>query len=68
MAVIGGILTGWYALRAQRRAAADQRQRDEGTECRTLEGTLPANGEYEAIWRDRIKPLHDWCSTRYSTT
>ena len=41
-AVIGGLLTGRYALRAQKQAAEDQRQRDLDVERRAKNGTLRA--------------------------
>ena len=41
-AVIGGLLTGRFALRAQKQAAEDQRQRDQETEQRAVKGTLRA--------------------------
>jgi hypothetical protein len=39
-AVIGGFMTGWYALHAQKQAANDQRQRDMEIEQRAVKGTL----------------------------
>ena len=41
-AVIGGLLTGWFALLAQKGAAKDQRQRDQDMERRAINGTLQA--------------------------
>ena len=41
-AVIGGLLTGWFALFAQKQAAKDQRQRDQEAERRAVNGTLRA--------------------------
>jgi gas vesicle protein len=41
-AVIGGALTAWSALQAQKQAAKDQRQRDEEAERRKVEGVLRA--------------------------
>lgn len=41
-AVIGGLMAGRYALRAQKQAAADQRQRDVEAEQRAVRGTLQA--------------------------
>jgi len=41
-AVIGGLMTSRSAIRAQKRAAEDQRQRDLETEQRAVKGTLQA--------------------------
>ena len=41
-AIIGGALTGWFTLRAQKQAAKDQRQRDVEAERRAITGTLQA--------------------------
>jgi hypothetical protein len=41
-AVIGGFMTGRYALRTQKQAAKDQRQRDQEVEEREVKGTLQA--------------------------
>jgi hypothetical protein len=41
-AVFGGLMTGWFALRAQKQAAKDQRIRDRDAERETIRGTLGA--------------------------
>jgi len=41
-ALVGGLMTGWFALRAQKRAAKDQRTRDRETESEIISGTLEA--------------------------
>jgi type II secretory pathway pseudopilin PulG len=41
-AVIGGLIAAWAALRAQKQAAKDQRQRDLESERRAVNGTLQA--------------------------
>jgi hypothetical protein len=41
-ATIGGLITGCYALLAQKQAAKDQRTRDRDTERETVRGTLEA--------------------------
>jgi len=41
-AVIGGLMTGWFALRAQKQAAKDQRIRDRDAEHEAIRGTLEA--------------------------
>jgi hypothetical protein len=59
-AVIGGALTAWSALRAQKQAAADERQRDEETERRTVEGALRAiAAELRVLKTDTLDPLNE---------
>jgi len=41
-ALIGGSITGWFTLRAQKQAAKDQRIRDRETELEAIKGTLQA--------------------------
>jgi hypothetical protein len=41
-AFVGGVMAGWFALRAQEQAAKDQRTRDRETESETISGTLEA--------------------------
>jgi hypothetical protein len=41
-ALIGGLMTGWFTLRAQKQAAKDQRMRDRETEREAINGTLEA--------------------------
>jgi succinate dehydrogenase/fumarate reductase flavoprotein subunit len=43
-AIIGGWIAGKYALRAQKQAAEDQRQRDVEAERRMINNTLQAIG------------------------
>jgi hypothetical protein len=52
-AVIGGIMTGRYALRAQKQAANDQRQRDQETEQRAVKGILQAIAAELEVVKDR---------------
>ena len=57
-ALIGGLLTGRYALRAQKQAAEDQRQRDQETERRAVNGTLQAIAtELKILKSDCLDPL-----------
>jgi len=61
-AVIGGALTGWFTLRAQKQAPADQRQREEA-ERRAVGGVLrrsrrscePCKRTASIHWRRSLK-------------
>ena len=58
-AVIGGLLTGRYALRAQKQAAKDQQIRDEKAERRTVEGILLAIAtELKVLKEDTLDDLN----------
>lgn len=48
-AVIGGLMTGRYALRAQKQAAEDQRERDLETEERAVEGIRLTNYTVDSL-------------------
>jgi hypothetical protein len=58
--VMGSLLTGYYTLRAQKQAAADQRRRDEETERRTVNGALRAvAAELSVLKADCFDPLDE---------
>jgi hypothetical protein len=64
-AVIGGLLTGRYALRAQKQAAEDQRQRDLDVERRAKNGTLRAIlAELRVIKANILDPLDEQLKTQ----
>jgi|SRR6516165_7947115 hypothetical protein len=57
-AVIGGVLTAWSAMRAQKQTATDQRRSDEESERRTVHGTLRAvAAELRTLKTDSFDPL-----------
>jgi hypothetical protein len=62
-AIIGGWIAGKYALRAQKQAAEDQRQRDVEAERRTINSTLQAIGTeltvLKADFLDRLQQVYD---------
>jgi len=62
-AIIGGWIAGKYALRAQKQAAEDQRQRDLEAELRTINSTLQAIGTeltvLKADFLDRLQEAYD---------
>jgi succinate dehydrogenase/fumarate reductase flavoprotein subunit len=62
-AMIGGWIAGKYALRAQKQAAEDQRQRDVEAERRTINSTLQAIGTeltvLKADFLDRLQQVDD---------
>jgi hypothetical protein len=65
-AIIGGLITGRYALRAQEQAAQDQRQRDQETERRAVNGILRSiAAELLVLKRDNFHPLHTSLIDRY---
>jgi hypothetical protein len=64
-AAIGGALTAWSALHVQKQAAADQRRRDEGSERRTVEGTLRAvSAELKVLKAETLDDLHKTLKVR----
>jgi hypothetical protein len=62
-AMIGGWIAGRYALRAQKQAAEDQRQRDVQAERRTVNSTLQAIGTELTVLKvdllDRLQQMYD---------
>ena len=62
-AIIGGWIAGKYALRAQKQAAEDQRQRDVEAERRTINSTLQAIGTELTVLKtdflDRLQQVYD---------
>ena len=55
---IGGRIAGKYALKAQRQAALDQRERDRETEREALCGTLRAiQAELKSLKSDNLEPF-----------
>jgi hypothetical protein len=57
-AVIGGLMAGRYALRTQKQAAKDQRQRDLEIEQRAVKGTLQAIAtELKVLKASALDPL-----------
>jgi hypothetical protein len=59
-ALIGGYMTSQSALRAQKQAAEDQRQRDQETEQRAVNGTLQAiAAELKILKADMLDPLEE---------
>jgi hypothetical protein len=57
-AVIGGFMTGRYAMRAQQQAAKDQRQRDLEIEERVVKGTLQAMATELKLFKEHaLDPL-----------
>jgi len=62
-AIVGGWIAGKYALRAQKQAAEDQRQRDVEAERRTINSTLQAIGTeltvLKADFLDRLQQVYD---------
>jgi hypothetical protein len=62
-AMIGGWIAGRYALRAQKQAAEDQRQRDVETERRAINSSLLAIGTeltvLKADFLDRLQEVYD---------
>jgi hypothetical protein len=62
-AIIGGWIAGKYALRAQKQAAEDQRQRDVEAERRMINNTLQAIGTeltvLKADFLDRLQQVYD---------
>jgi hypothetical protein len=53
-AVFGGLITGRYALRAQKQAAADQRKRDLEIEARATKGVLRAIDAELRVFKSEI--------------
>jgi hypothetical protein len=62
-AIVGGWIAGKYALRAQKQAAEDQRQRDLEAERRTINSTLQAIGTeltvLKADFLDTLQQVYD---------
>jgi succinate dehydrogenase/fumarate reductase flavoprotein subunit len=62
-AMIGGWIAGRYALRAQKQAAEDQRQRDVQAERRTVNSTLQGIGTELAVLKadllNRLQQMYD---------
>ena len=68
-AIVGGWIAGKYALRAQKQAAEDQRQRDVEAERRTINNTLQAIGTeltvLKADFLDRLQQVYDGREDRH---
>lgn len=68
-AFIGGWIAEKYALRAQKQAAEDQRQRDQETEQRTVKGTLQAIAtELRVLKRENFDELQETLNERQNLT
>lgn len=71
-AFIGGLLTGWFALRAQKQSARDQRQRDREAEHRAVNDTLRAletelRTLNELLIQGGIRVLRTWEQEHHKT-